>query len=258
MNTLFSLEGQVAIVTGSSRGIGRSIAEEMARCGAKVVVSSRKAEACEAVRDALVDEGREAMAVACNTSRKSEIEVLVDRVLQTFGRIDHVVANVATNPYYGPLAKLPEEIWSKVIDTNVRATWWLSTLTLTHIATQGGGSFTIVSSIGALQAHKMLGVYNVSKCADIALARNLALEWGERNVRVNAIAPGVIRTDFSRALWDDPSRVEAIERATPLGRMGKPIDIAGVAAFLASPAGHFVTGQLIIADGGITIASPVA
>jgi len=251
--SLFDLSGKVAIVTGSTKGIGKSIAEELARAGAKISVSSRKAEACEAVRAQFERQGFEVLAQPCNVSRREELQALVDATLARWGRIDIVVANAAANPYYGPLHSIPDEAFDKVFLNNVKSVLWLANLTLPGIAGRGGGSFISVGSIGGIVANTVIGAYGISKAADHHLVRNLAAEWGPKNVRVNAIAPGLVKTDFARALWEDDARREARIAATPLRRLGEPRDIGGIAVFLASDAAAFITGQVIVADGGVTI-----
>ena len=251
MKSLFDLSGKVALVTGSTRGIGKSMAEELARAGAKVAVSSRKAEACEAVEKEFRESGFEVLAKPANVSRKEDLQALVDATQQKWGRIDIVVANAASNPYYGPLTGIPDEAFDKIMANNVKSVLWLAAMTLP--AMQPGGSFTVVGSIGGILANTVIGAYGMSKAADHHLVRNLAAEWGPKNVRVNAIAPGLIRTEFARALWEDDKRRAEREQATPLRRLGEPRDIGGIAVFLASDAAAFVTGQVIVADGGVTI-----
>ena len=249
----FDLSGKVALVTGSTRGIGKSIAEEMARAGAKVMVSSRKADACEQVRAEFEQQGYEVMAQACNVSRKEELQALVDATVKRWGRIDIAVSNAASNPYYGPLAAIPDDAFDKIFNNNVKSVLWLAAMTLPGMAERGGGSYITVGSIGGIIANTVIGAYGMSKAADHMLVKNLAAEWGPKNVRVNAIAPGLIKTDFAKALWEDPQRRKEREAATPLRRLGEPRDIGGVAAFLASDAAAFITGQCIVADGGVTI-----
>ena len=251
--SLFDLSGKVALVTGSTKGIGKSAAEEMARAGARVVVSSRKAEACEAVRAEFEAKGYAVIARPCNVSRKEELQALVDLTLATWGRIDIVVANAAANPYYGPLSGLPDETFDKVMLNNVKSTLWLANLTLPDMAGRGGGSFIMVASIAGLLANTVIGIYGISKAADMQLVRNLAAEWGPRNVRVNSVAPGLIKTDFARALWEDDKRRREREALTPLRRLGEAREIGGVIAFLASDAATFITGQTLVVDGGVTI-----
>jgi NAD(P)-dependent dehydrogenase (short-subunit alcohol dehydrogenase family) len=250
----FDLTGQVALITGSSRGIGKSIAEHMAALGAKVVVSSRKAEACEAVADGIRKAGGEAIVIPCNISRKPEVEALVKGTLDKWGRIDSLVCNAAINPYYGPTSGMSDEIFDKVMGSNVKSNIWLTNLAHPGMKAQGGGTMTIVSSIGGLRGSTIIGTYCVSKAADFQLARNLACEYGADNIRVNCIAPGLIKTDFAKALWEDEKAVAARNATTPLRRIGEPDEIGGIAAFLASKPASFITGQVIVADGGVTIA----
>ena len=250
---MFDLTGKVALVTGSTKGIGKSIAEELARAGCKVVVSSRKAEACEAVRAEFEKQGFEVLAQPCNISRKEELQALIGKTVAKWGRIDIAVANAAANPYYGPLTAIPDEAFDKVILNNVKSVLWLAGLTLPSLAVRGGGSFITVGSIGGIKASTIIGAYGMSKAADHHLVRNLAAEWGPKNVRINAIAPGLIKTDFARALWEDEKRRTERETLTPLRRLGEPRDIGGIAVFLASEAAAFITGQVIVADGGVTI-----
>lgn len=252
-NPLFDLTGKVALITGSTKGIGRSIAEEMAKCGAKVVISSRKAEACEAVADELKAAGFEAIAVPCHVGRKEELQRLVDTTLETWGRIDVLVCNAATNPVYGPTSEMTDEAWAKIMDTNVKGTFWLTNMVLPQMAERGEGTVVLLSSIAGLRGNTVIGTYGVSKAAEAALARNLAVEWGPKGVRVNAIAPGLIRTDFAKALLEDPVRIKRAEEKTPLRRIGEPVDIAGLAVFLSTPASAYITGQVIVADGGETV-----
>jgi NAD(P)-dependent dehydrogenase (short-subunit alcohol dehydrogenase family) len=254
MNNLFDLSGQVAVITGSSRGIGRSAAEVMASLGAKVVISSRKADACEDVAAAIKKAGGEAVAIPCNIGRKNEVEALIQRTLEKWGRIDTLVCNAAINPYFGPLSGLSDEAFDKIMSSNVKSNLWLANLTIPGMAERGGGSVIIVSSIGGIRGTGVLGAYGISKAADFALARNLAVEWGPKNVRVNCVAPGLIRTDFARALWEDEKLLKPRLATTPLRRIGEPDEIGGIVAFLASKAASFMTGTVIVADGGVTIA----
>ena len=249
----FDLTGQVAVITGSSRGIGRSIAETMAQMGAKVVISSRKAEACEAVATVVRSAGGEATVIAANISKKADVEALVAKTMATYGRLDIMVANAAVSPYYGPMMGLDDEAFDKTISTNVRSALWLARLAHPHMKKQGAGSVIIVSSIAGLRHGANIGMYGISKAADFSLARSLAAEWGPDNIRVNCIAPGLVKTDMARALWEDDKRRKAVEANTPLRRLGNVEDIAGVAAFLASRASAYVTGQVIVADGGVTV-----
>ena len=247
---MFDLKDKVVVVTGSSRGIGRAIAELFAAQGARVVVSSRTAEACAPVAEFIKGMGGEAMVVPCHIGKKEELRALVDRVEETWGRIDVLVCNAAINPVYGPMSELTDEAFDKIMGTNVRSTWQLCQMVLPGMAAQGGGSVILLSSIAGLRGNGVIGAYGISKAAEAALARNLAVEWGPSNIRVNALAPGLVKTDFARALWEDPERLSRAENQTPLRRIGTPEDIAGVALFLATAAGAYVTGQTIVADGG--------
>ena len=247
---LFDLSGKVALITGSSRGIGKSIAMQMALHGARVVISSRKADSCEATAAEIAAAGGTAMARACHVGHKGELQTLVDATLERWGRIDIVVCNAASNPHFGPLARISDQAFEKIIHNNVLSTLWLCGMTLPAMAERKEGAVIIVSSVSGFLGSAMLGAYGISKAADMQLARNLAVEWGPHNIRVNCIAPGVIKTEFSRALWADPARAAAFARGYPLRRLGEPDDVAGVAVMLASRAGSFITGQTLIIDGG--------
>jgi NAD(P)-dependent dehydrogenase (short-subunit alcohol dehydrogenase family) len=249
----FDLSGQVAVITGSSRGIGRSAAEIMASLGAKVVISSRKADACAAVAGAIKQAGGEAIVIPCNISRKDEVQELVKRTLDQWGRIDTLVCNAAVNPYFGPLAKIPDEPFDKIMSSNIKSNLWLCNFAIPGMAEKGGGSVIIVSSIGGLRGSAMLGAYGISKAADFQLARSLAVEWGPKNVRINCVAPGLIKTDFARALWENTEALKPRLATTPLRRIGEPDEIGGIVAFLASKAASFMTGTVVVADGGVTI-----
>ena len=253
----FRLDGKVALVTGSSRGIGRAIAEQMARAGAKVVISSRKADACEEVRASLAAQGHEAIAIVCNVGRREELDNLVARTLETWGRIDVLVANAATNPHYGPLSSVSEDAWNKILSTNLSASLWLANRVLPGMAERGDGALILLSSASALVGTTVIGAYAVSKAAEMQLARNLAMEWGRKGIRVNAIAPGVIQTEFARALWENPQARKRIEALNCVGRLGLPQDVAGAALFLASDASRFITGQTLVVDGGACIFNPL-
>ncbi len=253
--SLFDLTGKVAVVTGSSRGIGRAIVERLAEHGAKVVVSSRKMPACEEVAaglNARHGAGR-ALAIPANISSKEELQRLADQTAAAFGPIDVLVCNAASNPYYGPLGGIADDQFRKILDNNILSNHWLINMVAPAMRTRKEGAIVIVSSIGGLKGNSIIGAYNISKAADFSLARNLAVEFGADNVRVNCIAPGLIKTDFARALWENPATLKASNARTPLGRIGEPDEIAGAAVFLASRAGAYMTGQTIVIDGGQTI-----
>lgn len=253
---LFDLTGQVAVVTGSSRGIGRAIAERLAEAGARVVISSRKEAPCREVAEAInAAAGAErAMALPANLSDRASLQALVETTTARWGAIHCLVLNAASNPYYGPLGAIPDEAFHKILENNVVANNWLVGLVAPQMRARRDGSVIIVSSIGGLIGSAVIGAYNISKAADMQLARNLAVELGADNVRVNCIAPGLIKTDFSRALWEDPKTLDFYTAKTPLKRIGLPDEIAGAAVFLASPGGRFMTGQTLVVDGGATIA----
>ena len=251
---LFDLSGKSALITGSTKGIGKSIARQLALAGARVVISSRKAEACDEVKKEFDAQGLTSIAVPCNVAKKADLENLFARTMAAFGGIDILICNAATNPVYGPTASAPDEAFDKIMGTNIRSVWQLCNMVIPQMAARRDGAVVIVSSIAALRGNSVIGLYGVSKAADAGLARNLAVEWGPHNVRVNAILPGLVKTDFARALWEDDGARAAREAQTPLRRLGEPDDIGGIAVMLASKAGAFITGQTIVADGGVTIA----
>ncbi|RRN66158.1 SDR family oxidoreductase [Caulobacter sp. 602-1] len=252
---LFDLTGKVAIITGSSRGIGKAIAERMAEHGAKVVISSRKLEPCEAVAaDLNARHGPgTAIAVPANIASKEDLQHLVDQTRKVFGQVDICVCNAASNPYYGPLAGISDDQFRKILDNNIISNHWLIGMVAPEMRERKDGAIIIVSSIGGLRGNAIIGAYNISKAADFQLARNLAHEFGPDNVRVNCIAPGLIKTDFARALWENPETLKRATTAVPLRRIGEPDELAGAAVYLASKAGSFMTGQALVVDGGATI-----
>ncbi|HEY4547531.1 MAG TPA: SDR family oxidoreductase [Pedomonas sp.] len=252
---LFDLTGKTAIITGSSRGIGRAIAERLAEHGAQVVISSRKQDACETVAGRINQTYGEkrAIAVPANISSKDDLQRLADTANQVFGKVDVLVCNAASNPYYGPMAGITDEQFRKIFENNVLANHWLISMIAPQMTERGDGSIIIISSIGGLKGSPIIGPYNVSKAADFQLARNLAVEYGPYNVRVNCIAPGLVQTDFARALWENPDTLRAATADKPLRRIGQPDEIAGAAVYLAAPASSFMTGQTIVVDGGATI-----
>ena len=256
MQNPFDLTGKVAVITGSSRGIGKSTAELMASMGAKVVVSSRKADACEAVAAAINEAcGEErATSVPCNISDKEQLQMLVDRTREKWQKIDALVCNAATNPFFGSSQDISDEAFDKIMASNIRSNHWLCNMVAPEMIQRKDGSITIISSIGGLTGSEVIGAYCISKAADMQMARNLACEFGRHNVRVNCIAPGLIRTDFARALWENPDILKASTATCPMRRIGEPEEIAGAVAFLAAPAGSFTNGQTIVIDGGSTIA----
>jgi len=254
MQNPFDLRGQVAVITGSSKGIGRAAAEIMAGLGAKVVISSRKREVCEEVAAGIRKAGGEAITIPCNIARRDEIAGLVKGAIEAWGKIDTLVCNAAVNPYFGPLAGISDDAFDKIMSSNIKSNLWLCNLALPHMVEQGGGSVVIVSSIGGLRGSAQLGAYGISKAADMQLTRSLAVEWSPKGVRINCVAPGLVKTDFARALWEDQERLKRTVSTAPLRRIGEPNEIGSVIAFLASKASSFMTGTVVIADGGVTIA----
>jgi len=253
--SLFDLTGKVAIVTGSSRGIGKAIAEELAAHGAHVVISSRKQEACDEVAAAINAEHGDgsAVAIAASISDKEQLQDLFARTKEQLGPVDILVCNAASNPYYGSMDGIEDEQFRKVLDNNILSNHWLMQLALPDMRSKGDGAIVVISSIGGLRGSATIGAYNVSKAADFQLVRNYAVENGQHGVRINAIAPGLVKTDFARALWENPAALERTEAALPMRRIGEPRDIAGAAVYLSSPAAKWTTGQMVVVDGGATI-----
>ena len=254
MTSLFDLTGKTAIVTGSSRGIGLAIAQAFAAQGANAVISSRTQAACEEAASAINASGPgRAVACAANVGIKADLENLVRTARAAFGQVDILVCNAASNPYFGPMAGISDAQFEKILRNNILSNHWLIQMVAPEMAARRDGSIIIVGSIGGLRGSQAIGAYNISKAADFQLARNLAVEYGPSNVRVNCIAPGIVRTDFARALWEDEANLARALTGTPLGRIAEPVEIAGAAVFLAAPAGRYVTGETIVVDGGATI-----
>jgi len=255
---LFDMSGKVVLITGSTRGIGLGIAEAMIEAGAKVVISSRKLETCESVVNDLIAKGGDALPVACNVSHEEELGVLVSTVLKKWGRVDSLICNAAVNPYFGDFLDTPDDAFHKTIQVNILSNMRLAKLVVPQMVERKDGSIIVVSSIAAFKGNDKLGLYGLTKAADIQLVRNLAVSYGRENIRANAIAPAVVRTDFAKALYQDPDRARRVADTYALGRLGEVDDIAGAAVFLASRAGAWITGQTIIIDGGWQIYGEVA
>ena len=254
MQNIFDLTGKVAIVTGSSKGIGKSIARQMALAGAKVVISSRREDACREVTDAINEEVANgegsATSIPCHIGHKEQLAQLVGETRERLGPIDILVCNAAVNPFHGSMLDIPDSAFEKILSSNITSNHWLCQLVLPEMVERRDGVIIIISSVGGLHGTAMLGTYAVSKAADLQLARNIAVEFGPSNIRANAIAPGLIRTDFARALWEDPENLKRTTASTSLRRIGEPDEIGGAAVFLASDAGRFTTGQTLVIDGG--------
>jgi NAD(P)-dependent dehydrogenase (short-subunit alcohol dehydrogenase family) len=256
--TDFSLEGKVAIITGASRGIGQAIALRFAQAGALVVVSSRKLDSVRAVADQIVAAGGEALAIQAHVGQSADVEALVERTLETYGRVDIAINNAATNPHFGPLLTADEGQWDKILDTNAKGCFRICKAVVPAMEKQGGGKIVNLASVAGLRPSPGMGVYGISKAAIIMLTQVLAVELGPANIQVNAIAPGVIKTRFSQLLWLTPQIADSILGHLPLGRFGEPEDVAALALYLASPASDYVTGSVFVVDGGINVASAMA
>lgn len=256
--TLFDLDGKTAVITGSTKGIGKAIAQRMAEHGANVVISSRKEDACKEVADEInatwAKKGNKAVPIPCHIGHKEQLQNLVDKSTAAFGKIDILVCNAAVNPYYGPSKDIPDSAFDRIMESNIRSNFWLCHMALPQMVERKDGAIIIVSSLGGLRGNTTLGAYGISKAADMQMARMIAVEYGPHNIRANAIAPGLIRTDFARALWEDPENLKRRTATTPLRRIGEPDEVAGVAVMLAGAAGTFISGQTIVIDGGIFVA----
>jgi NAD(P)-dependent dehydrogenase (short-subunit alcohol dehydrogenase family) len=252
--SLFDLTGKVAVITGSTKGIGKSIAEQLAAHGAQVVISSRKADACEAVaaqiNEANADGAGSAVSIPCHIGDKTQIEQLIAQTKEHLGKVDILVCNAAVNPFYGSMADIPDSAFDKILDSNIKSNHWLCQMVLPDMVERKDGVIIIISSVGGLNGSTVLGTYGISKAADMQMARNIAVEYGPHNIRANAIAPGLIRTDFAKALWEDPETLKNTTANACLRRIGEPEEIAGLAVYLSSRAGSFTTGQTIVVDGG--------
>jgi len=248
----FSLEGKVALVTGASRGIGRAIALAFADAGADVAISSRKLPDLEAVAEEIKAKGRKSMALASHIAKIEDSKTLVAKVKSEWGRIDILVNNAGTNPYYGPLLDAEEWAWDVTMNVNLKGPFLLSQLVAKVMREQGGGSIINLASIAGIIPSE-LNIYSVTKAGLIMLTKVMAKEWGQYKIRVNAIAPGVVKTRLSEALWKEPTKGEEAARSKALGYIGLPEDIAGAALFLASNASSYLTGETILVDGGESV-----
>lgn len=252
MSKMFDLEGKVALLTGASKGMGKAMAEGLAEHGAKVVISSRKQDQCDAVAAEINETcgAGSATAIACNIGYKEQLQALVDATHAQVGKIDILVGNAGVNPFYGPMSEIPDSAFDKIMSSNVKSNHWLCQMVAPDMIEKGAGSMMITASVGAFGPSTTLGTYNISKLADIALVRNLAAELGPHGVRVNAICPGLIKTDFAKALWDNPETEKNAAARYPLGRLGEPEDFKGIVVYLASDASSYMTGQALTVCGG--------
>jgi len=253
--SLFNLKNKSILITGSSRGIGKSIANHCAIHGANVIISSRKMDACENTANEINNSiGKEvAFPISANISDDKQLELLVKNTMDKLGKIDVLICNAATNPFMGSMIDMPMEKFDKVMNNNIKSNQLLCNLVLPDMVARKDGCIIIISSIGGLKGSPMLGAYNLSKAADIMMVKNIAAEFGRHNIRANSIAPGLIKTDFAKALWENPDILKSVLTNTPMQRIGEPDEVAGVAVMLASKAGEYINGETIVVDGGTTV-----
>ncbi|MBP2832062.1 glucose 1-dehydrogenase [Aquimarina sp. U1-2] len=250
----FDLKGKVAVITGSSKGIGKAIAQGVAEHGAKVVISSRNQEAVDKVVSEFKGEGLEAIGISCHIGKHEQRQHLVNETIATYGGIDILINNAAINPVYGPIEDAEETVFDKIMDVNVKAPWMLSNLVLPSMKKRNGGSIINIASVEALHPGAGLGLYSTSKAALLMLTKNQAKEWGQYGIRANVVCPGLIKTKFSAALWKNEKLLQKMEKTLPSARMGMPDEIAGLVCLLSSDAGAYMTGSVYNADGGYMIA----
>ena len=253
--SLFNLNNKSILITGSSRGIGKSIARHCAIHGANVIISSRKLNICEQTADQINNEvGKElAHPISASISDENQLDELVKKTREKLGKIDVLICNAATNPFMGSMLDMPNDKFDKVMNNNIKSNQILCNLVLPEMIDKEDGSIIIISSIAAIKGSAILGAYNISKAADVMIVKNIAAEFGHKNIRANSIAPGLIKTDFAKALWENPDILKTVLGTTPMQRIGEPDEIAGVAVMLASEAGNYINGQTIVVDGGTTI-----
>ena len=248
--SLFNLKNKSILITGSSRGIGKSIAHQCAAHGANVIISSRKQDVCEITAEEINNDiGSEvAFSIPANISDETQLNELVIKTRELFGKIDVLICNAATNPFMGSMLDMPSEKFDKVMNNNIKSNQILCNLVLPEMIEREDGSIIIISSIAAIKGSPILGAYNISKAADVMIVKNIAAEFGHKNIRANSIAPGLIKTDFAKALWENPEILKSVLGSTPMQRIGEPDEIAGVAVMLASDAGNYINGQTIVVD----------
>ena len=255
MNNPYDLTGKVAIVTGASRGIGRAIAETLANAGAQVVISSRKQDALDAVATEMRAEGGDVTPIAAHNGDQDALNQLVVKTIERYGKLDILVNNAATNPHFGRVLDAPDSMWQKTIEVNIMGMIWLCRAVVPHMVAGGGGKIINVASIVGLTPGQFAGIYSMTKAGVISLTKTLAMELGSDNIQVNAIAPGLIKTQFAQVLWENEHLLQEVIDSSPVGRIGVPQDIANASLFLASSASDFATGEVIVLDGGLTLKS---
>jgi NAD(P)-dependent dehydrogenase (short-subunit alcohol dehydrogenase family) len=253
MSQPFDVRGKVAIVTGASRGIGQAIATAYAQAGMKVVISSRKQESLDALAADLRAAGHDVLPVAAHNGQKDALQALVARTVETYGGVDVLVNNAATNPHFGTLLEAPDSMWLKTFEVNLLGNVWLTQAAVPSMRERGGGKIINVASVNGLRPGSMQGIYSITKAGVINLTQTLAMELAGDNIQVNAIAPGLIQTRFAEAIWSNETLMESIVQRTPQRRIGQPEELAGIALYLAAPASSFTTGQVFIIDGGLTV-----
>ena len=251
---LFDISGKVAIITGASRGIGLAIAERYAEAGAKVVISSRKQDALDVVAEQMKEKGYDVLPQAAHNGDKDALQALVQKTVDTYGTVDILVNNAATNPHFGRLLDAEDSMWHKTLEVNLLGNVWLTKAAVDVMTENGNGGKVInVASVNGLRPGSFQGIYSITKAAVINLTQTLAMELADDNIQVNAIAPGLIKTKFARAIWDNEDLLSGVQQRTPANRIGQPDEIAGMALYLASPASSYATGQVFVVDGGITV-----
>lgn len=253
MSDLFDIQDRVAIVTGASRGIGLAIADALASAGAKVVLASRKQDALDAVAVQMRDQGYDVLPIAAHNGKKEDLRALVDKTVEAYGGLDIIVNNAATNPHFGTLLESEDSMWQKTIEVNIMGNFWLTQAAVPAMRKRGGGKIINVASVNGLRPGSFQGIYSMTKAAVISITKTLAMELAGDNIQVNAIAPGLIKTKFAEAIWSNEAMLDTIVGRTPMGRIGEPHELTGIARYLASPASSFSTGQVYVVDGGITI-----
>jgi len=249
----FDLTGKVAIVTGASRGIGQAITETLASAGAKIIITSRKQENLDPVAESLRAQGAEVTAIVAHNGDKAALQAMVQSALATYGRIDILVNNAATNPHFGPILDSEDGMWAKTIEVNIMGNFWLTQAVVPAMRAVGGGKIINIASVNGIRPGAWQGIYSMTKAAVISLTQTLAMELSADNIHVNAVAPGLVRTKFARTLWENETLLKSVTDRTPLNRIGEPEDIAGIVCYLASPASNFTTGQVFVVDGGLSI-----